>query len=197
MPQAPSFLPSPALTTPELWPVQASNTPHKLQYQVSHWLQTAVASNLSPVILCIGTDRSTGDALGPLTGSKLRQLYPYPHIWGTLEQPVHATNLEETLAGIHACLCRPYIIAVDACLGRAEHIGCLTCAEGPLQPGAALKKSLPSVGDVHISGIVNIGGFLEHLVLQSTRLQLVMAMADTLARALSVSLAKQYRVNAP
>ncbi|MDI3279813.1 MAG: DUF1256 domain-containing protein, partial [Bacillota bacterium] len=49
------------------------------------------------VTLCIGTDRSTGDALGPLTGSKLLERgKDVLLVYGTLDQPVHAANLGET-----------------------------------------------------------------------------------------------------
>lgn len=50
------------------------------------------------VFLCIGTDRSTGDSLGPLIGYKLRQMrLPKTTVFGTLERPVHAMNLERYL----------------------------------------------------------------------------------------------------
>ncbi|MDR3589259.1 MAG: spore protease YyaC [Negativicutes bacterium] len=142
------------------------------------------------VILCIGTDRSTGDSLGPLTGSKLQSLVLYPHIFGTLDKPVHATNLAETLRLIQQTFAQPFVIAVDACLGRVDSIGFVTLGRGPLKPGAAVNKDLPSVGDVYITGTVNVGGFMEHLVLQSTRLSLVVKMADAIAYGLAVSLAQ-------
>src|SRR5690554_2831459 len=48
------------------------------------------------LVLCIGSDRSTGDALGPLVGAYLKQLpIPRTSVWGTLAQPVHALNLEQ------------------------------------------------------------------------------------------------------
>ncbi|MCL6574238.1 MAG: DUF1256 domain-containing protein, partial [Bacillus sp. (in: Bacteria)] len=42
-------------------------------------------------------------------------------------------------------------------------------------------KDLPAVGDIHITGIVNVSGFMEFFVLQNTRLNLVMNMAKTIA----------------
>ena len=51
------------------------------------------------VILCIGTDRSTGDALGPLIGTHLSRLnLPQLHVYGTLDEPVHATNLDDKIS---------------------------------------------------------------------------------------------------
>jgi putative sporulation protein YyaC len=140
------------------------------------------------IVLCIGTDRSTGDALGPLTGSKLHSIKMYPHVFGTLDNPVHATNLTEKIEIIQASFIKPFIIAVDACLGKIENVGCVSLGLGPVKPGAAVKKDLPAVGDAYITGIVNVGGFMEHLVLQSTRLNLVIKMADAIAYGVSFGL---------
>ena len=60
------------------------------------------------VLLCIGTDKITGDCLGPLVGSKLKQRkFPYP-LYGTLEKPLHAGNLTEQLPEIS-------LVHPDAC----------------------------------------------------------------------------------
>jgi len=137
------------------------------------------------VILCIGTDRSTGDALGPLVGSKLKaNAEPLLHVYGTLEDPVHAINLSEKIGHIESVHPRATIIAIDACLGQFSNVGNINVADGPLKPGAGVKKDLPSVGTFHITGIVNVGGFMEYFVLQNTRLSVVMNMADTIATAL-------------
>jgi len=61
-------------------------------------------------------------------------------------------------------------------------IGYITVGEGPLKPGAGVNKELPQVGDAYITGVVNVGGFMEYLVLQNTRLSLVIRMADAIAR---------------
>ncbi len=137
------------------------------------------------VVMCIGTDRSTGDALGPLVGSELMERRHCFVLYGTLDQPVHAVNLEETIARVHREIERPFVIAIDASLGQVANIGQITLARGSLQPGAGVHKQLPSVGDVHITGIVNVGGFMEYFVLQNTRLSLVFCMANVIADALS------------
>ncbi|CAA7599810.1 putative sporulation protein YyaC [Acididesulfobacillus acetoxydans] len=134
------------------------------------------------LILCIGTDRSTGDALGPLIGTQLaRAGLPRLHVWGTLDEPVHATNLAEKIASIRDSLLNPYIVAIDASLGRLDSVGCVTLADGPLRPGAGVHKDLPAVGDVNITGIVNVGGFMEYMVLQNTRLNLVWHMSERIS----------------
>lgn len=139
------------------------------------------------VIVCIGTDRSTGDALGPLVGSKLStRLSPaQAAVYGTLEAPVHAVNLKDTIQEIENTHINPFVIAVDACLGQLSSVGLVTLANGPLKPGAGVNKVLPEVGNIHLTGIVNVGGFMEYFVLQNTRLSVVMRMADTIADGLT------------
>lgn len=138
------------------------------------------------VVFCIGTDRSTGDALGPIVGSHLEKMYlTNITVYGTLESPVHAVNLQETIEQMQRKHKNPLIIAVDACLGQLNSVGKITVAHGPIKPGAGVKKQLPEVGTFHITGIVNIGGFMEYFVLQNTRLSIVMKMGEVIANSIA------------
>ncbi|MGI6512857.1 MAG: spore protease YyaC [Syntrophomonadaceae bacterium] len=158
----------------------------KIQQSISELTTSLNPGDRDIVILCIGTDRSTGDSLGPLVGTRLTQLKNGGfEVFGTLDEPVHAVNLVDVMEGINSRYHNPFIIAVDACLGKADRVGYINVKPGVLFPGTALQKSLPAVGDLHISGIVNVGGFLEHLVLQNTRLNLVFKMAEVIARGLA------------
>lgn len=134
------------------------------------------------VLLCVGTDRSIGDALGPLIGSLLTDKADRGYdVVGTLDEPVHATNLTDTLRWMQEFYQNPLVVAVDASLGRSESIGMFTVGQGSLRPGAGVHKALPPVGDVFVTGVVNVGGFMEYFVLQNTRLSLVMRMARVAA----------------
>lgn len=131
------------------------------------------------VFLCIGSDRATGDCLGPIIGYKLsNQPYFRYKIYGTLKEPVHAKNLAETIKHIYDLYEDPCIIAIDASLGKASHIGYITVGKGSLKPGAGVDKDLPHVGDIFITGIVNFSGILDQMLLQTTRLNVVMDLAD-------------------
>ncbi|WP_066634163.1 spore protease YyaC [Desulfolucanica intricata] len=150
-----------------------------------------VNKNTPVVLLCIGTDRSTGDCLGPLIGSKLAvENNRFFKIYGTLEQPVHASNLDEKIKEIHTKYPNAFIIAVDACLGKLENVGHVTIGDGSLQPGAGVNKNLPPIGHIHVTGIVNVSGFMEYLVLQNTRLNMVMKMANMIAEGFNASALK-------
>lgn len=107
------------------------------------------------VFLCIGTDRSTGDAFGPLVGTTLMENQcPYP-VFGTIAEPVHALNLNSVLKEIHRRFTQPAIISLDACLGEHHEIGSILLKDGPLVPGYAIHNPLPEVGIYHLKGVVN------------------------------------------
>lgn len=150
-------------------------------------ISTAIKKQLSkkPVkFLCIGTDRSTGDSFGPLIGSKLAEL-GY-NVSGTIDDPVHAGNLETTLKK-NSYFKDFFLIAVDASLGKPSSVGKLSVIEGSIEPGSGVCKELPSVGDISITGVVNVGGFMEFMVLQNTRLSLVFKMANKVTEAIKNS----------
>lgn len=152
----------------------------------------AVNEHRPIVVVCIGTDRSTGDSLGPLVGSRMTGYHDRTYrLYGTLDDPVHAVNLQDALEGIYRELQEPYVIAVDACLGRANNIGFITVADGPVLPGAGVKKNLPPVGDMHVTGVVNASGYMEYFVLQNTRLSLVMKMAEIIGDCLHGALQRR------
>ncbi|SFL97369.1 putative sporulation protein YyaC [Paenibacillus sp. 1_12] len=153
-----------------------------------------IPSHQPIIIICVGTDRSTGDSLGPLVGSYLeKQTLHGLHLYGTLDQPVHAVNLKDTLESIHQLHHDPFIIAIDACLGQLASVGCIQIGNGPVKPGAGVNKDLPPVGNMHITGIVNVGGFMEYFVLQNTRLSLVVHMAEVIAQSFQIALSSQHR----
>lgn len=143
------------------------------------------------VILCIGTDRSTGDCLGPLVGHKLKLIkYRDVSVYGTLDDPVHAKNLDRVIENIYITYENPFVIAIDASLGSSSNIGCISLGSGPIMPGAGVYKNLPAVGDMHITGTVNMGGFMEFLILQNTRLSLVMKMSEIISNGIHYGLWK-------
>ena len=120
-----------------------------------------------------------------MTGSFLTQLNSFPfEIVGTLDSPLHALNLEETTNTLYSSSQKPFVVAIDACLGNANNIGEIIIHPGPLFPGKAVKKDLPPIGEISIKAIVNIGGYMEYNVLQSTRLNLTFEMGKVISRSL-------------
>ena len=79
------------------------------------------------VFLCIGTDRSTGDSLGPLIGYKLKQERRRGTlVFGTLDRPVHAMNLEHYVQVLKNGYPDALVVAVDASVGDENHVGYVT-----------------------------------------------------------------------
>lgn len=135
------------------------------------------------LFLCIGTDRSTGDSLGPLIGHKLmEQGIRYASVIGTLERPVHAMNLDYCMLGIQEKFSDYIIVAIDASVGDVKNIGCVTFGRGALKPGLGVRKELDAVGDLFITGIVGSSKASDPLMLQSVRLSIVMRLADCISR---------------
>ncbi|ADK17285.1 MULTISPECIES: spore protease YyaC [Clostridium] len=167
------------------------NSVYTLRDKISDEIYPVVKSGRTIVILCIGTDRSTGDSLGPIVGDKLKFLMRNKvELYGNLQYPVHAKNLKNIITEINSKYNKPFIIAIDACLGTIQDVGKIIIETKPLTPGSAMKKSLPQVGDLSITGIVNICGAMEFMVLQNTRLFTVMQLADTISRGLYHSILK-------
>ena len=128
-------------------------------------------------IVCIGTDRSTGDSFGPLTGHMLSQLMLLDFsLYGTLECPVHALSLPKLMEELSTE--QSLIIAVDAGVGDLGMVGSLGLGYGPVRPGSGLGKSLPSIGDISVTGIVAMGGLAPFIMLQNAPLGLVYNMAE-------------------
>ena len=140
-----------------------------LQADLIRRIQMQKKDSQQVVVLCVGTDRATGDCLGPLVGHQL-MTSSYYKVFGTLSQPVHAGNLTQTMAEIYRSFREPFVIAIDACLGSM-----------PLFPGQGVDKELPPVGDISITGIVNFTSQTNFNTIQTTRLHTVMELSSYIA----------------
>ncbi|MDF2486178.1 MAG: hypothetical protein K0R46_2346 [Herbinix sp.] len=179
-------------------------TAYELGCTLTELIKEQVILNRTIIFLCIGSDRATGDCLGPIIGYKLSIQAEFEHtlpgsefnkfhnyyVYGTLEEPVHAKNLKDTVTMITRNHEDAFVVAIDASLGRSDHVGYITLGEGPLKPGAGVDKDLPAVGDIFITGIVNFSGMLDHMLLQTTRLNVVMMMADQICLAINYCICK-------
>ncbi|NGZ77884.1 spore protease YyaC [Saccharibacillus alkalitolerans] len=129
------------------------------------------------MFLCIGTDRSSGDAFGPLVGSRLKAA-GFPHVAGTLEEPCDATRLEAVVAALPPEL---KIVAFDACLGKPGSVGKFLSLRAPLTPAGSMKGTFVPIGDYSIAAVVNVYGPKPYQALQTASLGLVLQMADRAA----------------
>ncbi|AZS17249.1 spore protease YyaC [Paenibacillus lutimineralis] len=130
--------------------------------------------------LCIGTDRSTGDALGPLVGSRLEE-HGFVNVVGSLSHPCDADNLEQRLAAIPV---GHIIVAIDASLGASASVGCYLVSAQPLFPAQSVGYALPAAGHYSVAAVVNVKGPKPYWTLQMTSLYKVMQMAEEITRAI-------------
>ena len=139
--------------------------------------------NDTPVIVCIGSDLSVGDSLGPVTGTKLKEkLKGYNvYVYGTLAKPITAHEVKYTNQFIKSTHPNSTVIAIDAAVGAAGDIGLIKVAKRGLKPGSGANKRLAKVGDVSVMGIVAEKSLFNYSLFSSTRLNVVYKMAEIIA----------------
>lgn len=139
----------------------------------------------------IGTDRCTGDSLGPLAGERFKDLsFDNILFFGSLENPIHAVNIFDVVKRNSELYKDALTIAVDASLGTKSNIGKVYLQDKPLKPGSALNKSISSVGDYSITGIVNYSDSIDFIVLQNTRLYNVFRLSHFISEAIYQSISE-------
>lgn len=117
----------------------------------------AIAKFIPPradvVVLAIGSDRVTGDCIGPLVGYMLSSRGIA--VYGGLRSPVTALNIIETCGIIAKRHPHAFIIAVDSAVGTDKEIGKIKVLPRGLRPAAAAGKKLPRVGHLSVIGVVS------------------------------------------
>ncbi len=136
-------------------------------------LSPTIKSKNHIIFICIGTDRTTGASLGPIVGYKLKNhKREFIHFYGSLESPIHLDNLNTIMTNIKNNYENPYIITINAALGSFHHVGKIIISKNT--------NNNDSV-KISITGIVNISGKFEFMILQNTRLYTVMTLADCIS----------------
>lgn len=105
------------------------------------------------IIVCIGTDKCIGDAVGPIVGSMLKNKIKNV-VYGTINEPIHALNIFEYTEMINKKHKDTKILCIDAALGKRESIGKILIDNKPMSPGKGVGKKLPTIGNISIKPIV-------------------------------------------
>lgn len=136
-----------------------------------------------PVILCIGSDLSVGDSLGPVAGTKLREKLQglNCYVYGTLSKPITAHEVKYMNEFLRSTHPENPVIAIDAAVGLAGDIGLIKLAKKGIKPGSGANKRLAKVGDVSIMGIVAEHSAFNYSLFSATRLNVVYKMAEIIA----------------
>lgn len=137
-----------------------------------------------PVIVCIGTDSVSGDSLGPLVGTMLKERKVSAYIYGNLCKPITAREapfLNDFLRGSHP---DSKVIVIDSAIGHENEVGVVKVFNDGIKPGLGANKNLPKVGDISIIGIVSPKSIRQLERLKRTRLRLIYSLATLIADAL-------------
>jgi putative sporulation protein YyaC len=137
--------------------------------------------NLKPIFVCIGSDLVLGDSLGPLIGTLLRKKQLSSYIYGTLNFPITAKEVD--YAGKYLKQMHPNSIpiAIDAAVGSSEDVGLIRVADNGLKPGLGVDKNLQLIGDISIIAVVASKSLQNQNLFNLTRLNLVYKMAEQIA----------------
>lgn len=130
------------------------------------------------VFLCVGSDKYVSDCLAPIVAELLRHSYNIPaRVYGGVRYNVNATNLMEVVHYIEAMHENAKLVMIDATLDT--NVGEVLIRDKAF---AGVGKCLPNrtIGELSILGVV--GRRVANFNLNSTRLKLVMQMADFIAR---------------
>lgn len=127
------------------------NATYKLATKIKNMIDT------QSIFLFIGTDKCIGDVLAPIVGSMLMStsLHKTHFIYGTIKQPVHALNIENTLLEIKLRHGNKPICVIDSMISNKGSVGDIILLKNGIFPGSALNKNLPESGDTSITVIVS------------------------------------------
>lgn len=91
-------------------------------------------------------------------GQKLKEgfknTYQNIHVYGTLDEPISAINLESVVNKIYNTYSNPCIIAIDSALGTQNNLGKILVTNKKIQCGKGTNKKLIPIGDISIRGVV-------------------------------------------
>ena len=135
-----------------------------------------------PIFICIGSDLILGDSLGPLVGTMLKSRGAKSFVYGTLNFPITAKEVEYASTHLKQMHPNTISIAIDAAVGNADDIGLIKVCNKGLKPGLGVNKNLGVVGDLSIIAVVAAKSLQNTHLFNLTRLNLVYKMAETICK---------------
>lgn len=133
------------------------------------------------IIICVGSDMILGDSLGPLVGTMLKRRNVSAYVYGTLNYPITAKEVDYAKRYLKQMHPDSVAIAIDAAVGNNDDIGLLRVINKGLKPGLGVDKNLEVIGDISIIGIVAGKSLKNYNLFNLTRLNLVYKMAERIA----------------
>lgn len=109
------------------------------------------------IVVCIGTQKSYLDSVGPFVGSLLKKKNSDIIVIGELGDNCHALSLEKKIKLIKKYYSDKKILAIDACCtNNIDKLGTVELVKGSIRPGAGVGKTLPAIGDYSIKAFMTL-----------------------------------------
>lgn len=137
--------------------------------------------NKRPIFICIGSDLVLGDSLGPLVGTFLKNKNVQSYVYGTLNYPITAKEVEYARTYLKQMHPNSITVAIDAAVGNNQDVGLIKVQNKGLKPGLGVEKNLGIVGDVSIIGVVAGKSQQNYNLFNLTRLNLIYSMSEKIA----------------
>lgn len=162
---------------------------------VTSALKKFIRADVAPVIVCIGSDRVSGDSLGPVTGSMLKNKLAMPDVFvlGSLENTITAKEVKYLNAFLKETFFKRPIICVDSAVGSLSDVGVIKISDAPLLPGSGINKRLGKIGDVSVQGVVAEKNLLSKSALSEVKMGMVYKMSDIISDSIAKYLSPDCR----
>ncbi len=137
-----------------------------------------------PVFLCVGSDKFVCDSLAPIVAELLTKKYNIKgYVYGGLGFNINASNLTTSANYVDTYHAKSQRILIDATLG--DDVG-KVCISSNCFAGAGKVLPIRKIGNFGILGVV--GPKIKNFSLNSTRLGLIMNLANFIAKGIAMAL---------
>lgn len=148
---------------------------------VAEALSDVIPVGKTPMFICIGSDLVLGDSLGPLVGTLLKKRSIIAYVYGTLNLPITAKEVDYAKTYLKQMHPSSVAVAIDAAVGTDDDVGLIKVVSRGLKPGLGVDKNLGLIGDVSVIGVVAAKSVKNYNLYNLTRLNLIYKMAEKIA----------------
>lgn len=170
-----------------------------IEYKRFVWYLSNIINNNEKniIFLCIGTTKVTGDSVGPIVGTKLKQKLKYQkniNIIGDIENNISYEIIKNIINDLNNEL----VIVIDSCLADKNNVGKIFIQNSGLKYAEALKKSNKYIGNASIKAIVGQNtnsSVRNYLNLKKVSEEQVQEMSQIISNGIIEAIIKKYKIS--
>ena len=150
--------------------------------QIADEVKSRINTLITPVFMCVGSDKFVADSLGPIVAEICKKRYGIgAYVYGGLDYNINAINLKESYDYIKTIHPSSQVIFIDASLG--DNVGEIIVGDGAF---AGMGKTLPTIkmGDISILGVV--GKKAGDFRINSVKLKSILNMSEVISKSLAL-----------